>query len=87
VTEETPREPLKDPSPINYRLIGILALVAVVVVVLFQNTELTTVKILFWTFEMPRWLLLSLHFVAGGAAGLVLARVRRKRKERPLTGR
>ncbi len=91
MTEEIPREPLQEPPGMSkaakVKLIGIIALVALVLAIILLNTAPTEIDLLFTTITPPLWLLLLLNFLAGGAAGIVFVHVRNKRKERPLTGR
>ncbi len=69
------------------KMIATFVAIAFVVIVILQNTGPTQVNVLFWSPELPRWILLSLHFAAGAAAGVIIPRWRKRRKEkRPLVG-
>jgi uncharacterized integral membrane protein len=62
---------------------GLLALAVVVVLVLiFQNTEIVTVKVLFWEFAMSRMILILLAVACGFVGGWVVARVSARRAGR-----
>ena len=81
----------KPSTPANwkarFRWIGIGLIVVVVALVIVQNRAETAVKIpLVGAITMPLWLLLTLHFAAGGLAGIVFSAWRRKKKRSPLTG-
>lgn len=54
-----------------------LALIALVAVLVLQNTEVVEVRLLFWTLSMSRALLLPLVFAAGLLVGWALHRPRR----------
>jgi uncharacterized integral membrane protein len=58
------------------RLGAIIALIAIVVIVILQNTEQVTTQILFASIEMPQAFLLFLTFAVGALAGFVLAYMR-----------
>jgi len=56
-----------------------LVLAVVALIVMFQNNEQATVKVLFWSPKMPRYILLAAVFLAGGVAGTALALLLRRR--------
>ncbi|MFC5050899.1 LapA family protein [Rubritalea spongiae] len=58
------------------RLGIIVALVAIAAIVILQNREQVTTKILFASIEMPQAFLLFLTFVLGALAGFILAYMR-----------
>ena len=69
------------------KVIAAVVAISLVIIVILQNTGPTKVDVLFWSVELPRWILLSLHFAAGAAAGVLIPRWRKRRKEkRPLVG-
>lgn len=57
-----------------------LALALLVAVLVFQNTEVVEVRLLFWTLSMSRALLLPLVFLAGLLVGWALHRPRHPRR-------
>lgn len=65
------------------KFIATVVALALVVIVILQNTGSTEVKVLFWTVSLPRWILLSLVFASGAAAGVLIPRWRRRKKQRP----
>ena len=58
------------------RLALIVALVIVAAIVILQNREQVTTKILFASIEMPQAFLLFLTFLVGALAGFVVAFMR-----------
>ena len=68
------------------KFIAAVVALALVVIVILQNTGTTEVRVLFWTVSLPRWILLSLVFATGAAAGVLIPRWRRRKKKRPLAG-
>jgi len=69
------------------KLILVLFLVAVTLIVVFQNTESVETKFLFLTVTMPRAALLAITGLIGVAVGIVialgLAKKRTKKAEEP----
>jgi uncharacterized integral membrane protein len=62
------------------RLAVLLVVVALVLIVMFQNIEKTPYQVLFWQVPVSRLLALLIVFLAGAAAGaLALAAVRGRR--------
>lgn len=60
------------------RLGALLGVVALVLIVLFQNMGTATYRILFWEKDVPRLLMLVIVFAAGALAGaLVMKAIRR----------
>jgi uncharacterized integral membrane protein len=57
------------------RLIVIGLLVLLVLVFVFQNSEVVAVKVLFWEFPMSRVILILLATAVGFAAGFLACRV------------
>lgn len=49
-------------------------LLAVVLVLVYQNQEPITTEALLWTFEAPRFVVLAMVFLAGIVVGYVLGR-------------
>ena len=58
---------------VKAKLIAALTLVAVVIVVVLQNTQPVETKFLFMTMIMPRAALLGITLLIGIAAGILLA--------------
>jgi uncharacterized integral membrane protein len=55
----------------------VLLLLLLVTILVVQNTEVVTLRFLFWEVALSRVLLLLLTFLAGGVLGYVLAKLRR----------
>ena len=55
------------------KLIGALVLIAVVLVIVFQNTEPVATRLLFVTVTMPRAALLATTMLIGVAIGMLIA--------------
>ncbi len=64
------------------KLGALVALVALTVVVIFQNTEEVQTNFLFISFTMPRAALLLLTFLVGAAVGVLVAFIRPWRKKK-----
>ena len=62
------------------KLIFLVTLGVIVLILIFQNTEVTTINLLFWTLAMPRSLLLSLTFMMGALAGVIAVHLLKKKK-------
>lgn len=75
VTDERPAKSLYQ----KVRLYSMLAVALIAVIVIFQNTEDTEVKVLFWTVTMPRPALLGAAVLMGFAAGAIWSGLRRRR--------
>ncbi|MBN1833465.1 MAG: LapA family protein [Deltaproteobacteria bacterium] len=58
---------------VRTKLITALVLVAVVIVVVFQNTQPVETKFLFVTMTMPRATLLAITLLIGIAVGILVA--------------
>lgn len=58
---------------VRAKLITALALVAVVIIVVFQNTQPVETKFLFVTMTMPRAALLAVTLLVGIAVGILVA--------------
>jgi uncharacterized integral membrane protein len=54
----------------------VLALLLLVTILVVQNTEVVTLRFLFWQASMSRVVLLLVTFVAGGVLGYILAKRR-----------
>ena len=76
-------EPEKKASVLSkIKLAAIAIILVLTVIVIFQNTDSVTTKILFMTLEMPRAVLLILTFLLGAAVGVLFAFIRsRKHRE------
>lgn len=57
----------------KFKIIVIAIVLLLVLVVILQNTESVNIAFLFWSFPLPRALLLFLTFVFGVIAGLLAA--------------
>lgn len=58
------------------KIIAILAAALLVLVLLFQNKELITVKFYFWSFAVSELVFLPLLVLGGFIAGFAVARIR-----------
>ena len=58
---------------VRAKLIAALVLIAVVIVVVFQNTQPVETKFLFATLTMPRAALLAITMLIGIAVGILVA--------------
>ena len=58
---------------VKLKLYVALALILLVLIVVFQNSEPVATRFLFITFIMPRAALLAITFLVGAAAGILLA--------------
>ena len=58
---------------IKLKLTAALALILLVLIVIFQNTQAVETRFLFITFTMPRAALLAITFLVGTAAGVLLS--------------
>ncbi len=64
------------------RWIIIAVLVAILIVLVLQNTSVVTVKLLFWEISMSQIILLPMVFALGFIVGIILMLLRdRKKKE------
>ena len=70
----------------RWKLWTSLVLVVLMLILAFQNTEVVTFKLFFWSVAMSRVLVAALMFVAGAAAGFLLAEVLRHRRGRGAGG-
>ena len=69
----------------NPKLVGILVIAVLILIVILQNMESVSTKILFVTITMPRAALLFIALAIGFIAGLVVAATTR-RGDRPSIG-
>lgn len=58
--------------------IGVIAILAIIFI--FQNTDTASLKVLFFTVEMPRWIAFLILLAIGIGIGYVLRGVRDKRR-------
>ena len=58
---------------IKLKLTVALALILLVLIVVLQNTQAVETRFLFITFTMPRAALLTITFLVGAVAGLLLS--------------
>jgi uncharacterized integral membrane protein len=63
----------------NLRIVGGLVLVVLALIVIFQNTEPTTMTFLLWSVQMPRAAALLAAMAIGLVLGMVLSGWRRRR--------
>ena len=66
---------------VRVRTVVILALALLALVVIVQNTEVVSVRILFWDLAMSRIVLLALSVAVGVIIGFLLGRPWRKRDQ------
>jgi uncharacterized integral membrane protein len=66
----------------RWRLYLSLVLLLLVLTFVVQNTETLTFDFLFWTFGLPRALMLLVVFIAGVATGLLLVASKVPRQNR-----
>ena len=64
------------------KLIVFVLLAALMITVIFQNTEVVTLRVLFWQLSMSRIILLLLAVVTGFVMGFIATKVRRGAKRR-----
>ena len=57
------------------KLVVFLALATLIIVVIFQNTQVTTLRFLFWDLSMSRILLLTFAVLSGFAMGVLVAKL------------
>ncbi len=60
----------------NFKKIALIVAGVLALIVLLQNSEVVTVKFLFWHFAMSQIILLPLTVLAGFAAGFVVGKKR-----------
>ena len=58
----------------NPKVIAALVLVALVLILLFQNTQVVSLKIYFWEIAMSQIILIPLVLLIGFVAGYLVAR-------------
>ena len=63
----------------KFRLYSMLTVALIAVIVIFQNTEDTELKVLFWTVTIPRPALLGAAVLMGFAACAIWSGLRRRR--------
>jgi len=63
------------------RTVAILALLVLFLVVVVQNTEVVSVRLLFWDLMMSRIILLVVSLAVGVIVGLLLGRPWRRREQ------
>jgi uncharacterized integral membrane protein len=63
------------------RSVVILVLLLLFLVVIVQNTEVVSVRLLFWDLEMSRIILLALSLAVGVIVGFLLGRPWRRREQ------
>jgi uncharacterized integral membrane protein len=59
-------------SKLRITVVAVAALLAFVLIV--QNQEEVSTRVLLWTIDMPRFVLLGVVFFMGGAAGYLVGR-------------
>jgi uncharacterized integral membrane protein len=65
----------------NLKLVVAAILVIVVFVLIVQNQEVVSTRALFWTLEMPHFVLLGVTFLFGTVAGFLVGRTNRAGKK------
>ena len=68
---------------IRVRTVVILVLVLLALVVIVQNTEVVSVRLLFWDLVMSRIILLALSIAMGVIIGFLVGRPWRRRDKTP----
>ena len=58
---------------VKLKLYAAVALIILVLIVVFQNTDPVATRFLFITFIMPRAALLAITFLVGAVAGILLS--------------
>ena len=61
------------------RLYILVVIVALAVIIIFQNTDQVKTQLLFWSITMPRAALLSVATLVGFAGGVIWVGLRRRR--------
>ncbi len=60
------------------KTIALIVLAVLSLIILIQNTHVTTVRLLFWSFPMSQILLILFMLIAGFLAGYIVATMRRR---------
>lgn len=63
------------------KLIAILVPIVLFLIILFQNTEVVTLKVLFWDISMSRILFIPLVALVGFGLGFLTAKVAGKKRK------
>ena len=63
------------------KLIAILVPIVLFLIILFQNTEVVTLKVLFWDISLSRILFIPLVALVGFVLGYLTAKVTRKKRK------
>jgi uncharacterized integral membrane protein len=67
-----------------FKLLLLILVTIAATLFVVQNTDVTTVRVFFWTVEMSRIVLIVVPLLVGCASGLLLASlVRRSRRSEP----
>ncbi len=64
----------------NLKMVVAAILVVVVFVLIVQNQDVVSTRALFWTLEMPHFVLLGVTFLFGTVAGYLVGRTTRTKK-------
>ncbi len=72
--------PAKGRTATQVKFALVLIVVVLLLIVIFQNVENTQYRVLFWTPEMPRFLLPVISLVVGMASGAALLHFLRRRR-------
>lgn len=59
----------------NFKLIGVLILLVLLVVFVLQNAEVVAVRLLFWDVSMSRAILILITTIAGFICGFLVAKL------------
>jgi len=69
---------LKERFPMAIKMVIIIAVAGVFLTVLLQNTQVVSVRFLFWQISMSRIILLPLILLVGFIAGFITGRITKK---------
>lgn len=72
---------------LQFRLALLILLVSAMTIIVVQNTDVVTVRVLLWDLEMSRIVVIVAPFLVGCAAGVILASLVRARSARPPVAR
>jgi uncharacterized integral membrane protein len=63
----------------NAKIVTLVILIALMVVIMLQNTQNAVLTVLFWSFFIPRILLIFIVLLVGFTAGYVAASIRARK--------
>jgi len=64
----------------NWKLMGVISLLLVLIIFILQNTQVVSVQFLFWKISMSRIILLPVVMSIGFIAGFFVAKKGRRRE-------